>query len=161
MAEYLTAMEPPVQQLLLGERTTMKIKQIMSRNVEWVRPTTPIAKAAEKMRELDIGFLPVCDNDRLVGTVTDRDIAVRSVAQGRDPRLAPVSEIMTTSVFYSYEDEEIDAVGRHMQEREVRRMMILSREKKLVGVVSLGDIAKTSGESELAGETLGEIAEAA
>jgi CBS domain-containing protein len=139
----------------------MKIQQIMSRNVECITPATPIAKAAEKMRDMDIGFLPVCENDQLLGTVTDRDITIRSVAQGRDPRLASVTEIMTPIAHYCYEDEEIAEVGRQMQDKEVRRMLILNRQEKLVGVVSLGDIAKTSGETVLAGETLGEIAEAA
>jgi CBS domain-containing protein len=139
----------------------MTIEQIMTQKVECIEPTMPIAKAAEKMRELDIGFLPICENDKLVGTVTDRDITIRSVAQGRDPRLAPVSEIMTQSVFYCYEGDEVDHVARYMQEKEVRRMLILNRQKRLVGVVSLGDIAKASGEKELAGETLGQIAEAA
>jgi CBS domain-containing protein len=93
--------------------------------------------------------------------VTDRDITIRSVAQGRDPRLATVSEIMTQEAYFCYDDEDVERVGQAMQEKEVRRMLILDRQEKLVGVVSLGDIAKTTGESELAGETLGEIAEAA
>src|SRR5215475_10385468 len=139
----------------------MKIQKLMSQNVQYIEPTTPIAKAAEKMRELDIGFLPICDNDRLVGTITDRDITIRSVAQGRDPRLAPVQEIMTSSVFYCYDDDDVEHVAKQMQEKEVRRMLILNRQKRLVGVVSLGDIAKASIEKDLAGETLGEIAEAA
>ena len=139
----------------------MNIQQIMTRNVECAEPTLPIAKAAEKMREVDIGFLPICDNDKLVGTVTDRDITVRSVAQGRDPRLAPVSEVMSPQVFYCYEDDDVEHVAHYMQEKEVRRIVILNREKRLVGVVSLGDIARASGEKQLAGETLGEIAEAA
>lgn len=139
----------------------MKVLHIMSRSVESVTPSTPIAIAAEKMRDLDIGFLPVFENDRVLGTLTDRDITIRSVAQGRDPRLAPVSEIMSASVFYCYEDEEIEEVSRQMQDKEVRRMLILDRQGRLTGVVSLGDIAKTSGERELAGKTLGEIAEAA
>jgi CBS domain-containing protein len=139
----------------------MKIQEIMSRNVQCIAPTTPIAKAAERMRERDIGFLAICDNDRLVGTITDRDITIRSVAQGRDPRLAPVEEIMTPAVFYSYEEDDLEHVAKYMQEKEVRRMLILDRQKRLVGVVSLGDIARASGEKQLAGETLGEIAEAA
>jgi len=139
----------------------MKVQQIMSQIVECISPTTTISSAAEKMRELDIGFLAVCDNDRLVGTVTDRDITIRSVAQGRDSRLATVSEIMSQSIFYCYEDDDVAHVGKQMQDKEVRRMLILNRQKRLVGVISLGDIAKTTGEGELAGETLGEIAEAA
>jgi len=139
----------------------MKVREIMKQNVECIEPTTPIAKAAEKMRELNIGFLPICENDRLIGTVTDRDITIRSVAQGRDPRLAPIREVMSLSVFYCFDDEDIEDVGKHMQETEVRRMLILNREKRLVGVISLGDIARTAGEMELAGETLQKISEAA
>jgi CBS domain-containing protein len=139
----------------------MNAKQIMSRNVVCITPSTPISKAAEKMRDLDIGFLPICESDRLVGTVTDRDITIRSVAQGRDPRLAAVSEIMTPTVFCCYEDDDIEQVGREMREKEVRRMVILNRQEELVGVVSLGDIAKTLSEQAVAGETLGDIAEAA
>jgi CBS domain-containing protein len=139
----------------------MEVREIMTRNVECIGPGTPIAKAAEKMRDLDIGFLAVCENDRLVGTVTDRDITIRSVAQGRDPRLAPVREIMSQDVFSCYEDDDVRAVGQQMQEKEVRRMLILNRNKKLVGVVSIGDLAKASPEKELAGKTLGHIADAA
>jgi CBS domain-containing protein len=139
----------------------MKIHEIMSKNVECIEPSLPIAKAAEKMRDLDVGFLPICENDKLTGAVTDRDITIRSVAQGRDPRLASVSEIMTPDIFFCYDDEDVERVAEYMQEKEVRRIVILNRQKRLVGVVSLGDIAKTSGEKELAGETLAEIAETA
>ena|SRR5438093_13579364 len=103
----------------------MKIREIMNEKVEHADPTLPIAKAAEKMREVDIGFLPICENDKLIGTVTDRDITTKSVAQGRDPRLAPVSEIMRPEVFYCYDDQDVEEVARYMQEREVRRMVIL------------------------------------
>jgi CBS domain-containing protein len=139
----------------------MKIHEIMSKTVKCVDATLPIAKAAEAMRELDIGFLPIRDHDKLVGTITDRDITIRSVAQGRDPRLGRVSEIMTQELYYCYDDDDIEHVARYMQEKEVRRMVILSRSEELVGVVSLGDIARSVGEQKLAGETLGEIAEAA
>jgi CBS domain-containing protein len=139
----------------------MKISEIMTKSVECIEPSTTIANAAEKMRALDVGFLPVCENDRVMGTVTDRDITIRSVAQGRDPRLATVSEIMTPQAFHCYDDDDVEAVGEQMQEKEVRRMLILNRQEALVGVVSLGDIAKARGEQQLAGETLGEIAEAA
>ena len=139
----------------------MKVQEIMTGDVKCIDPDTPIAKAADKMRDQDIGFLAVCGDDRLVGTVTDRDITIRSVAQGRDPRLAPVREIMTPQVFYCYEDDDVERVAQYMEEKEVRRMLILNRQKRLVGVVSIGDLAKTSSEKELAGETLGHIAEAA
>jgi len=139
----------------------MKIGQIMSHNVECISPTTPIAVAAQTMRDLDIGFLAICEHDHLAGTLTDRDITIRSVAQGRDPRLATVQEIMTPEVFYCYDDDDVEQVSRRMQESEVKRMLILDRDRRLVGVVSLGDIAKTSGASAIAGETLADISEAA
>jgi CBS domain-containing protein len=139
----------------------MKIHEIMTKTVECIPPTMTIGKAAQKMRDLNLGFLPICENDRLIGAVTDRDITVRSVAQGRDPRLTPVREVMTQDIFYSYDDEDVERVAQHMRGTEVRRMVILNREKRLVGVVSLGDIARAPGEKQLAGETLGEIAEAA
>jgi CBS domain-containing protein len=139
----------------------MKVQEIMSRNVETVEPSTLTAKAAEKMRDLRIGFLVVLEDDRLEGVLTDRDITIRSVAEGRDPRASRVGDIMTRTVFYCYEEDDIERVGEMMREQEVRRMVILDQEDKLVGVVSLGDIAKTTGETDLAGETLGDIAEAA
>jgi CBS domain-containing protein len=139
----------------------MKTQEIMTRKVQVAEPTLPIAKAAQKMRDLNIGFLPICENDKLIGTLTDRDITIQSVAQGRDPRLASVREIMSQQVFYCYEDDDIEHAAEHMKEREVRRLVILNREKRLVGVLSLGDIARASGEQQLAGETLGQIAEAA
>jgi CBS domain-containing protein len=161
--EYLSpphVTEPAVQENSFQEGN-MKVQQIMSQNVECIDPTTPIAKAAQKMRELDVGFLAVCDGERPVGTITDRDIVIRSVAQSLDPRLERVREIMTSDAFHCYEDDDVEAVGKYMQEKRVRRMLILDRNENLVGVVSLGDIAMTSGEQELAGETLGEIARAA
>jgi CBS domain-containing protein len=139
----------------------MKVQEIMTRGVEWVSPQTTILQAAEKMRTLDVGFLAICDNDRLVGTVTDRDITVRSVAQGRDPREATVQEIMSPQVFCCYEEDDIQRVSQYMQEKEVRRLLILNSDRRLVGVVSLGDLAKISGDERIAGETLGHIAEAA
>ena len=139
----------------------MKIHEIMTRNVDCVAPSLPISIVAEKMRDRDIGFVPVCEHGRVVGTVTDRDITIRSVAQGRDPRLAPVSEVMTVTVFHCYEEDDVDVVALAMQQNDVRRMLIFNRDEQLVGVVSLGDIAKTAGEQQMAGETLGDIADAA
>lgn len=139
----------------------MKVREIMTGSVECIPPDTTISKVAEKMRDMDIGFLPICENDRLVGAVTDRDITIRSVAQGRDPRLAPVKDIMSLQAFYCYEDDDVQNVARKMEDKEVRRMLILNRQKKLVGIVSIGDIARASGDQNLVGEMLGHIAEAA
>jgi len=139
----------------------MKISEIMSRNVECIESDTSIKDAAEKMRVLDVGFLPVCEAGRVIGTLTDRDITIRHVADGQNPYRVTAREILTPSVFYCFEDQDIEEVGRYMQQHEVRRVLIFDHTDQLVGIVSLGDISKAVGEQHLAGETLKEIAEAA
>jgi len=137
----------------------MKIRAIMTTNVECVSPETSITDLAQKMKTLDVGFLGVCENDRLVGTVTDRDIVIRGIASERDINSVTGREIMTHNIFWSYEDDDVKDVAEKMREKDVRRMLILNRDKRLVGVVSIGDIAKVEeGES---GKTLRDISEAA
>jgi CBS-domain-containing membrane protein len=96
------------------------------------------------MRELDVGALPVCDEDRLAGMVTDRDLALRGVADGKDPNTATVRDVMTPGVFYVFADQEVEEVARVMEDRQIRRVPVLNRGKRLVGIVSLGDIAISS-----------------
>ena len=139
----------------------MKVSEIMTRQVECIEPDMTIKTAAQRMRLLDVGFLPVCDGDRLAGTITDRDIVIRHVADGLDSTSVKVSEIMTPGVAYCYEDQEIEEVGRVMRDKEVKRILILSRDKRLVGVVSIGDMSMAAGVQELAGRTLKDISEAA
>jgi CBS domain-containing protein len=139
----------------------MKVSEIMTRHVECINPDTSVKDAAEKMKSLDIGFLPICENDRLTGTITDRDITIRVVADGLNPRSVKARDVMTPNAFYCLEDQDIEEVGRRMQETEVKRMLILNRDHKLVGVVSLGDLSRASGVQQLAGETLKQISEAA
>ena len=137
----------------------MKIRGIMTTNVECVSPETSIEDLAQKMKTLDVGFLAVCENDRLVGTVTDRDIVIRGIASERDINSITAREIMTHDVFWCYEDDDVKDVAEKMREKDVRRMLILNRDKRLVGVVSIGDMAKVEeGES---GKTLRDISEAA
>ena len=139
----------------------MKISEIMSRNVECIEPDTSIKDAAEKMRSIDVGFLPVCEDGHIIGTLTDRDITIRHVADGQNPYRVKARDILTPNVFYCFEDQDIEEVGRYMQQHEVRRVLIFDLTEQLVGIVSLGDISKAVGEQHLAGETLKEIAEAA
>ena len=137
----------------------MRIREIMTTNVECVSPETSITDLAQKMKTLDVGFLGVCENDRLVGTVTDRDIVIRGIASERDINSVTAREIMTHDVFWCYEDDDVKDVAEKMREKDVRRMLILNRDKRLVGVVSIGDIAQVEeGES---GKTLRDISEAA
>jgi CBS domain-containing protein len=120
----------------------VKIKEIMTPNVVVVGPEDSIQVAARKMQESDIGFLPVCDGRRLVGTLSDRDITIRAVAAGRDPTSTPVREFATPRTVWCYEDEDVDQAAERMKERQIRRLVVVSRpDKQLVGVVSLGDLA--------------------
>ena len=137
----------------------MKISEIMTTNVECVTPESSLPELAHKMKTLDVGFLGICDDDRLVGSVTDRDIVVRAIAGGRDVNSTTARDIMTPDVIWCYEDDDVKTVAEKMRDKEVRRIVILNKEKRLVGVVSLGDISKV--EEKESGKTLKDIAEAA
>jgi CBS domain-containing protein len=132
----------------------MKVNEIITHDPEVIRPETALIEAAQKMKSMDIGMLPVCDGDRLVGVVTDRDITVRGVAQGYDPKTARVQEVMTPEVIYCFDDEDVKDVAKKMEEKQVRRLPVLNREKRLVGIVSLGDLAVRTAKEKLAGEVL-------
>jgi CBS domain-containing protein len=134
----------------------------MSRGVECIRPDDSIARAAERMRELDVGAMPVCgEQDRLVGMVTDRDITVRATAGARDPSGTRVSEVMTPHIAYIFEDQDVAEASRLMQEKQIRRLAVLNRDKRLVGLVSLGDLAVKGGHEGKSGEALAEVSEPA
>ncbi len=126
-----------------------KVRDIMSRNVEVVRPDDTLQEAAKKMRSRDVGFLPVCDGERLVGALSDRDIAIGAVAQGKDPRKTKVKDLARSDVCWCFDDQDVDEAARMMKDKEVRRVMVIEREgKQLVGIVSLGDLAtKSSGKT--------------
>jgi len=117
----------------------------MTREVRVASPGQSIREVAKIMAEIDAGAMPVGDNDRLVGMITDRDIAIRAVAEGKGPD-TPVREVMSTeTVLYCYEDEELDHVAKNMSEQQVRRLPVVNRDKRLVGIVSLGNLAQTEG----------------
>lgn len=118
----------------------MLIREVMSRDVKLVSPEDPIAKAAREMAEYDCGALPVGAGDRLVGMITDRDIALRAVAQGKGPD-CPVRECMSSEIKYVFEDDTTEDAARNMGAQKVRRLPVLNRDKRLVGIVSLGDLA--------------------
>ena len=134
----------------------MKVREAMTRDVRLVKPDQPISEAARLMAELDIGALPVEENDRLVGMITDRDIAVRAVAAGRGPD-TPISEVMSREIKYCFEDQSIDEVTQNMGELRIRRLPVLTRDKRLIGILSLGDLAIDQGARDEAGEALGGI----
>jgi CBS domain-containing protein len=123
----------------------MRVAQAMTRDVCVASPNDSICEVACTMARIDAGAIPVGENDRLVGMITDRDIAVRAVAAGKGPD-TPVRDVMTREVKYCFEDEELDHVAKNMGELRVRRLPVLDRDKRLVGIVSLGDLALTEGE---------------
>jgi CBS domain-containing protein len=131
----------------------MRISERMTRDVELAAPTQTILDAARMMAELDVGALPVGEDDRLVGMVTDRDIVIRGVAAGRGID-TPIREVMTEEIKYCYEDQTLEEVTRNMGNVQIRRLPVLNREKRLVGIVSLGDIATSQESTEQTGEAL-------
>jgi CBS domain-containing protein len=131
----------------------MKISECMTRKVRTVAPERSIQEAARLMAEMDVGALPVGQDDRLVGMITDRDIAVRAVCEGKGPQ-TPIREVMSEQVKYCFEDDEIEDVARNMGDIQVRRLPVLSREKRLVGIIALGDLANSDADTECAGEAL-------
>src|SRR5215216_2482285 len=132
----------------------MKVSETMSTNVRLARPDQTIREAAQAMAEVDSGVLPVGENDRLVGMITDRDIAVRGIAKGKGPD-ASVRDVMTDHVDYCFEDQEVEEVTKNMADIKVRRLPVLNRDKRLVGIISLGDIAQAGGRK--TDKALGEI----
>lgn len=126
----------------------MEIKECMTKDVDLITPETSIADAAKKMLEDDVGALLVRGDDRLVGVLTDRDIVIRALAAGLEPS-ASVGDIMTKKVLYCYDDDSIEAVADNMGKNQIHRLVVLNHDKRLVGIVSLGDLS-TKGSTESA-----------
>jgi CBS domain-containing protein len=133
----------------------MKVSEAMSRDVRVAAPEQTLQRVAQAMAELDAGAMPVGENDRLVGMITDRDMVIRGIAQGKGPE-AKVRDVMTAEVKYCFDDQDVEEVARNMGEIQVRRLPVVDREKRLVGIISLGNIARTH-EDEEAGEALSGI----
>lgn len=135
----------------------MRISEVMTPEVKIASPNNSIRMAAQIMQQLDAGILPIGENDRLVGMVSDRDITIRAVAAGKPPD-TPIREVMSTDVKYCFEDDEVEDIAENMADLKVRRLPVLNRQKRLVGIVSLGDLAVIDGPAN-AGEALCGISE--
>jgi CBS domain-containing protein len=140
-------------------RKQARIGDVMTRKPRVIQPNATVADAAAMMRKLDVGSLPVCDGSRLVGMVTDRDITTRSTADGRDPHLTPVRDVMSPGVAWATEDDPVDEAARIMREHRIRRLPIVDDRHSLVGVVSLGDLATDFADDQMSGQTLERISE--
>lgn len=141
------------------KRRLMKpISDVMSKNVVCLSPDTSLREVATRMKALDCGAIPVCDNDRLAGMVTDRDIVIKAVAEGIDITAAKARDVMTSPVVYCFENQDVGEAARLMEVKQIRRLLVLDENKRLVGILSLGDIS-TRGYEELSGEILEAVSE--
>lgn len=137
----------------------MKLSEIMTREVEIIQPDDTLRIAAQKMRDRDIGFLPVCDGESLMGVLSDRDIAIRALADGMDINVMLGRDLMTSPAIYCFDDQDVTEAAKIMEENQIRRLVILGREdKRLVGVISLGDLARR-GITDLSGQVLQKVSE--
>jgi len=146
-----------LRELWVSEPKKVRVKDIMSKNVAWVGPDLTLQDATKKMRELDIGCLPVGKDDRLIGMSTDRDIACRAVADGDDPAKTMIAEAMSKVVTYCFEDQDVSEAAHLMEQKQIHRLPVLNRQKRVVGMLSVGDIG-LHAPHELTGEVIEAVA---
>jgi CBS domain-containing protein len=137
----------------------LQLKDFINYRVETAQPGDSLRQAAIKMRDLDVGSLPVCDGQRLQGAITDRDITIRATAKGDDPNQTKVQDAMTPDVVYCYETDTVETAARKMQEHQIRRIFVVNQDKELVGITSLGELATVTRDRKLAGKTLEAVSE--
>ena len=135
----------------------MQVRDAMHAGVTWVGPETSINELARKMRDEDIGAIPIGENDRLIGMVTDRDLAIRALADGKDISKLTARDVMTKGIVYCRTDQSLEDAVHLMEEKKIRRLPVIDKDKRLVGMLSLGDISHHGGR-ELSGELLHEVA---
>ena len=139
----------------------MKVSEIMTANVEVVSPEDTIQKAAKMMDDLNVGVLPVCTGERLVGMITDRDITVRATSVGKAPGRCKVEEVMTAEVEYCWADDTVEEIAERMRARQIRRLPVIGADRRLVGIVSLGDLATGADRADTVADTIEKISEPA
>lgn len=132
------------------------VTDVMTRNVRTLTPSDTVASAAKAMHELDVGVIPVCEGDKLLGVVTDRDIVVRAVAQGLDGN-TPLSKVMSSDLRTARESDDLDTVLADMASSQIRRLPVLDGSERLIGIISIGDIAVKGQDEEDVGQSLGDI----
>ena len=135
----------------------MIVKDIMTKNVKVIPQTATVRDAAKLMKDIDVGAIPVVEDDRIIGIVTDRDIVLRSTAEGRNPNETRLEEVMTKEFFYCFEEDSVKEAAKVMREKQVRRLPVVNRLHELVGILSLGDISVDSGDDKISGQTLEDI----
>jgi CBS domain-containing protein len=135
----------------------MKLSEIITPKPQCIAPDATLTEAAAAMKSMDVGVLPVCLNDRLIGTITDRDITIRAVAEGHDPKSIKVEAVMSREIIYCYNDQDIKDAAEIMKQGQLRRLPVLNRDNLLVGIVTLGDLANRTTEVGLAGKVLARV----
>lgn len=130
----------------------MKVKEAMCNDVQLIDPNTTLREAAQKMRDSGCGYLPIGENDRLKGAITDRDIVVRGIAENANPDDDTVNSAMSENIVYCYEDDDIKDAAKKMQDKQIRRLVVLNQKKRMVGILSIGDIARTCNDKQLTGD---------
>ncbi len=139
----------------------MNVSEIMTTDFEMIDAASSLTEAAEKMKSLNVGFLPVREGTRLAGLITDRDIVIRGLAEGLDPGSTQVKDIISSEVVYCYDDDSVEDAARLMEDNQIRRLIIVNHDQTPVGILSIGDIAVKSGQEQLAGEILERVSEPA
>lgn len=137
----------------------MLAKEVMSKKPEFLPPSATLKQAASQMRSNDYGFIPVGENDRLVGAITDRDLAIEAVAKGLDPNKKTIKEVMHKGIFFCFEEDTLEKVIKKMEKLQVRRLVVLNRNKRMTGIISLGDIATKAGNAKLCAELAEAVSE--
>lgn len=137
----------------------MQLRDVMTQDIQDIPPGATLKQAAQTMRSLDVGALPVCENNKVIGMITDRDIATRAVAEGRDPGEAQVRDAMTGELIFCYEDDTVENAAAIMEEKQIRRLPVMDRNQRLCGIVSLGDLATRNRDDRLSGEVLERVSE--
>lgn len=137
----------------------MRVKDVMTRSVETVSPDSSLQETAERMKSLDVGPMPVCESDRLVGMITDRDITVRAVAQGFGASMGKVRDVMTSDVVFCRENDSVAQAAQLMKIHQIRRLVVMDDNDRLVGIVSLGDLAVDGEDEHVVAETLEKVSE--
>lgn len=137
----------------------MKLSEIMTRDVVILQPDDSLQSAAKKMRDANIGFLPVCDGEDLIGVISDRDITIRALADGMEATIMLARDLMTTPAIYCFEDQDVSEAAKIMEENQIRRLVVLNRQSKhVVGILSLGDLARNV-KADRSGKVLQKVSE--
>src|SRR5919201_2211202 len=130
----------------MGKENSMQLRELMTQEVEIICPDATLQEAAQRMRASNIGAVPVCEGNQIVGILTERDLMVQATAEGRDPKTTRVREVMTPELITCFEDQESTEAMRLMHQRRLRHLAVLSRDQRLVGIISLRDLEMPSGE---------------